>query len=402
MIERETMSKHTVNPDQQRHIQYNTEVQLEQWQYFIGDIFETSDLKYDKYACWEDEPMYDASIHLNIVEPEFVVLLNNNFQRVKQAPSIDFNVGIYKSQLAYTAPFRLLSDEGYKVLTSIIKREFVNCESDQRQPNRIRQIAYRSKWITDFNRCPVVLEFLTKLSGSNEPLMATTLKSNYSHTNISFADPKRNAVQWHLDGTQFVVIILTCDMTNTVGGELQLIEREKQEAFELVAEHNGDIPDRYVQNIDFGGTGSVIFMQGCEIVHRVKSVLSGTEPRITVVNSYMSRNPFVTEKNLYKTLLHEPTWDHEFTLHKAWRAREQLKALMMYNKEWPTKEDLIKRLDLVISELEDCRDLLNGTATDVIGYYDAKEKGIVLCDKKNCEVKTKPIDMEKQACDKED
>ncbi|CAF1015025.1 unnamed protein product [Didymodactylos carnosus] len=389
------MSKQTANSDQQRHIQYNTEnVQPEQWQYFIGDVFETIDLKNDKYPYWEDEPKYNASLHLNIVEPEFVVLLNNNFQHVKQTPTINFEQGIYKSQLAYTAPFRLLSDEGYKVLKSIIKREFVNCESDQRLPNRIRHIGYRSKWIRDFNRCPVVLEFLTKLSGSNEPLMATTLKSSYSHTNIGLADPTKNVDQWHVDSVPYVIIILTCDMTNTIGGELQLIEREKQEALKLVAEYNGDIPDEYVQNIDFGGAGSVIFMQGCEIAHRVKPVLSSTEPRITVVNSYMSRNPFVTEKTRYQTFMHESTCDYEFTLHKAWRAREQLKALMMYDKEWPTKEDLIKRLNLVITELEDCRDLLNGTATDAIGYYDAHKKGMSMYDKSNFKVEKKPINIQ--------
>ena len=143
-------------------------------------------------------------------------------------------------------------------------------------------------------------------------------------------------------------------------------------------------------------------MQGSEIVHRVKPVLSCTEPRITVVNSYMSRNPFVIESNHYTTLLHEPTWDYEFTLHKAWRAREQLKALMMYNKEWPTNEDLIKLLNLVIIELEDCRDLLNGAATDVIGYYDPQDKEIVLHHKTDPQIEKKLNDMKKQACDEED
>ncbi|CAF1447565.1 unnamed protein product [Didymodactylos carnosus] len=388
------MSKHTVNTDQQRHIQYNTDVQPEQWQYFIGDVFDTGDLKNDKYPLVDDEPKYDPSIHLNIVEPEFVVLLNNNFQRVKHAPAIDFEQGVYKSQVAYTAPFRILSDEGYKVLKSIIKREFINCEGDQRQPNRIRHIGYRSKWIRDFNRCPIVLEFLTKLCGSNEPLMATTLKSSYSHTNIGLVDPTKNIDQWHVDSVPYVIIILACDMTNTIGGELQLIEREKQEALKLIAEYNGEIPDEYVQNIDFGGAGSVIFMQGCEIAHRVKPVLAGTEPRLTVVNSYMSRNPFVTEKTRYNTFVYEPTCDYEFTLHKAWRAREQLKALMMYDKDWPSKENLIKRLNLVINELVDCRDLLNGTATDAIGFYDAKKKGMSAYDDTNFKVEKKVVNIQ--------
>ncbi|CAF4538309.1 unnamed protein product, partial [Didymodactylos carnosus] len=109
-----------------RHIQYEELQSEEDWQYFVGDVFESADLQYEAFSMVENEPLYDPQIHLKFTEPDFVVLLNNNFQQVKYI-STDRND---KYPLAYTAPFRILSDEGYSVLKAIIKREFVNCQGD--------------------------------------------------------------------------------------------------------------------------------------------------------------------------------------------------------------------------------------------------------------------------------
>jgi len=109
----------------------------------------------------------------------------------------------------------------------------------------------------------------------------------------------------------------------------------------------------------------------------VNTIISCSEPRVTVVNSYMSRNPFALEKTRYDTFKHELTCDYEFALHKAWRVREQLKSLMLIDNEWPTKEELVDRLQLAIKELTDCKDLIAHTATDSIGYYNEEKKKLV-------------------------
>ncbi|CAF1063314.1 unnamed protein product [Didymodactylos carnosus] len=192
----------------------------------------------------ENEPLYDPQIHLKFTEPDFVVLLNNNFQQEKYI-STDRNDNVKSNK----------------------QTRIVNCQGDLRQPNYIQSIGYRSQWIKDFNRRPVVCDYLSKLCG--EPLMLTILKSTYSHTNIGLVDPDKDVDQGHTDSVPFVIIILTCKMTNTVGGELQLIEREKQEASKLISQYNRNVPDEYVKNIEFDGPGSVIFMQGCAIQHRV-------------------------------------------------------------------------------------------------------------------------------------
>ena len=209
---------------------------------------------------YTDELIYSPDIHLSLTEPDFVVLLDG-FQHVPKAPQLAKPVAATgESQIAYTGPFRLLSDEGYRVLRTILKREMAYQISDVRHPAKIRFSGYRSKWLQDFNRCPRVLEHLSSLTGDVK-LMTTTLQSNYSHTNIGYAGSDK-VDSYHRDSVPYVVILLACDMRETVGGELQLIERNVEEAFRLIEQYQGQLPKELIRTIDYLGTNSCVFMQG--------------------------------------------------------------------------------------------------------------------------------------------
>ena len=68
-------------------------------------------LTYPEFEFALDEPVYDPKIHLSLTEPDFVVLLDG-FLHVPKAPKLDQPAATNgDSQLAYTGPFRLLSDE---------------------------------------------------------------------------------------------------------------------------------------------------------------------------------------------------------------------------------------------------------------------------------------------------
>jgi hypothetical protein len=209
---------------------------------------------------YTNEPIYDPDIHLALTEPDFVVLLDG-FKHVPKAPQLAKPVADNgESQIAYTGPFRLLSDEGYRVLQTILKREMMYQISDARHPAKIRFGGYRSKWLQDFNRCPRVLDHLSRLTGDVQ-LIPTTLQSNYSHINIGYAGADR-VDSYHRDSVPYVVILLACDMSETVGGELQLIERDTEEAFRLIEQYQGQLPKELVRTIDYLGTNSCVFMQG--------------------------------------------------------------------------------------------------------------------------------------------
>ncbi|CAF1237237.1 unnamed protein product [Adineta ricciae] len=319
-----------------------------------------------------DEPIYDPDIHLQLTEPEFVVLLDS-FKHVPKAPQLNKSASpTGQSQLAYTGPFRVLSDEGYRVLHSILQREMAYRISDVRHPAKIRFGAYRSKWLQEFNRCPRIAEHLSRITGDVQ-IMPTTLQSNYSHTNLGYAGFDR-VDQFHRDSVPYVLILLACDMTETIGGELQLIERSPDEAFRLIEQYGGKVPKEFIRTIDYLGTNSCVFMQGSQIVHGVTNVESCKEPRITVVNSYMPTNPFVDDLTRYDTFRKEKTAPLEFAMHKIWRAGAQMFDLGSGKHPWPTPEQVVERLNKSIEELEHCRDLLLEKTTDRIGFYDEKTK----------------------------
>jgi len=207
-----------------------------------------------------DEPVYDPDIHLALTEPDFVVLLDG-FQRVPKAPQLAKPKSINgESQIAYTGPFQLLSDEGYRVLQTILKREMAYRISDARHPAKIRFGGYRSKWLQDFNRCPRILDHLSRITGDVQ-LIPTTLQSSYSHTNIGYTGEDKVDL-FHRDSVPYVVILLASDMTQTIGGELQLIERNPEEAFRLIEQYQGKLPKEFIKTIDYLGPNSCVFMQG--------------------------------------------------------------------------------------------------------------------------------------------
>lgn len=217
-------------------------------------------LSHPKFEIYTDEPVYDPDAHLSLTEPEFVVLLDN-FRHVPKAPKLNRPIASNgDSQLAYTGPFRLLSDEGYRVLLTIIKRESAHQESGTVVKNFIGHCGYRSKWIQDFNRCPRILKHLSDIIGDVR-LLPTAFQSYYSQINVGTAS-ETNVLQFHVDSVPYVAILLACDMSQTIGGELQLIEREQKEAFHLIEQHKGQVPDEYIRTIDYLGTNSCVLMQG--------------------------------------------------------------------------------------------------------------------------------------------
>ncbi len=101
--------------------------------------------------------------------------------------------------------------------------------------------------------------------------------------------------------------------------------------------------------------------------------MQAREPRITLVNSYMPANCFARDRTVYSTFLkYETQAAFEFARGRAWRAAQQLEALV---KQQPYTEDarpLVDHLSRVMSELQMTVDLLQHKIRDTMDYY--KEK----------------------------
>jgi len=321
---------------------------------------------------WE-EPTFDPTIHLAIEPPRSITLLD--FSEVKETPPIKGNA---QSPLAYTSAFRLLSEEGVTVLRRILERNQRLLRTCQRIPSFIRGMAYTSRFIRDLNESPVVLEALSRFAG--QKLLPHYLGMNYSHTNFGRL-PKPGTLlneipvdQWHTDSVPFVLIIILSDLSGMVGGELQCIRRKGRAAgFELIERTQNHVDAADLLNVSYEKKGYALFMQGSEIVHHVTSVQSAIEPRITMVNSYMPANCFADDRTVYATFIDggsEKEAILEFARGRAWRAANQLNALVAQSPYTEDPNPLINHLSRVVSELQMTVDLLSQRANDAIGFYD--------------------------------
>ncbi|UJR24008.1 hypothetical protein I4U23_026973 [Adineta vaga] len=91
-------------------------------------------------------------------------------------------------------------------------------------------------------------------------LVSTAHQSNYSQTNIGYANSGQIDA-FHRVSVPYVVSLLECDMTTTIGGELQLIERDPDEDFRLMKQYQGKLPKDFIQTTDYLGSNSCVFMQ---------------------------------------------------------------------------------------------------------------------------------------------
>ncbi len=89
---------------------------------FIGADLPLPVAQPETFDFSDDEPPFDAALHLAIVEPETVTLLDASVVPVAAIPT----AGAAGSRLAFTCPFKLLSEEGMRVLRHIVSREKVN------------------------------------------------------------------------------------------------------------------------------------------------------------------------------------------------------------------------------------------------------------------------------------
>lgn len=114
------------------------------------------------YCESAESTKFDSSRHLALEAPAYVRTLGG-----KERPfPVDASLAGPEDALAYTAPFRVLSDEGVVALRSIIdSNEKFAGSVPHRIPKCIRGLAYRSDFIRALNFCPELLDHLQGAAG---------------------------------------------------------------------------------------------------------------------------------------------------------------------------------------------------------------------------------------------
>jgi hypothetical protein len=328
---------------------------------------------------------FDADIHLQLEPPAHIKMLSASGK--EQTDCVQFPVPLSKSEkmgqsaraqgtgnqvpftgLAYSAPFRVLSDEGLNVFRQVIaENEQYAGSIPALVPKCIRGLGYRSDFVRELNYCKPLLEHLSHCAGIS--LGPHDMGMNLSQ--INFGEIGGGVVnQWHMDSVPYVIVILLSDATDMEGGEL-LVARlgDPRKAIEMIRAET--IDPALIDKVNYPGAGYAIFMQGAEIAHAVTPVLRAKEPRLTCVNSYQSLNPFGKDHTVYSTFT---TMDgdahvYEFGRHVAWRVQGQLDYLMNEVQNGQKGHEEVKAiLENSAAELQRAADLVSGRIQDERPY----------------------------------
>lgn len=315
-----------------------------------------------------EDVKFDASKHLCFEDPEYVV--NMNFERI---PFDSWKTN-KTEELAFTSPFRILTDEGIQEIKKIIKSyendPYIN-QSNDRHPLCMRGLSRVSTFIRDLNRCSIIDDRLSIFA--HDPVCAHGMTFNYSQINVGKIGSDRPVDMWHVDSVDYVLVIILSDMEGAEGGELQVATQNRDSALNILRK-KGRLDNTECMTVKYPGAGYAIFMQGSKILHHVTAVKSAKEPRMSLVNSYMTRNVFKPDMTRYRLFQESDSKDIsglDFARQKAWRVGGMMKYIVEevnYGDEFA----YLSAIEKAIEELTDAREILKGVKDDRLGYFDEK------------------------------
>ena len=153
---------------------------------------------------WDEESVkFDPKIHMQYEPPSFVVDLA--FQK-RQYP---LNPKESYPGLAFTAPFRILSAEGVKVLRDIVDKHLENPmvkQSDSRTPHCLRGLGYVSRFVRDLNLSCEMIDLLGNFA--KDKLAPHTMPMNYSQINVGKIGGDRPVDSWYATSLNQILLFL--------------------------------------------------------------------------------------------------------------------------------------------------------------------------------------------------
>jgi len=321
----------------------------------------------------EADPTWDPALHLQVEPPKTILSSDFVEHRFPFSESLKERGGF---SLGYTQPFRLLSNEGVNALEAVIKANECFARSTERIPKCLRGLGYRSSFVRNLNQDSKITDLLSKFAG--KPVAPHGMHMNMSHVN--FGRPvKRGETpaivdQWHVDSVDFVLIIIVSDVSECVGGDFEVLHKQGvRDNQDFTTNGVDDSMKHLVRTIKCPAKGHAIFMQGSQVLHRVTPVLEALGPRISVVNSYMSRNVFDADYTRLHTFKTDPEhiYNVEYARHQAWKVQGMMRYIEGI--KWGTpKEELAHVMRDASKILEKTARLLNEEEDDLLAWVKAE------------------------------
>lgn len=325
-------------------------------------------------AYQEVEECFDERIHLDIHPPNYIIDLN--FQLVAfpycNRDKDDF-VG-----LAYSLPFKLLSNRGIDRIKHIIKKN-TNLAKQNERNNNIRGLGYISKFIRDFSYSEKILTLFSEIART--PLCLHNCFMNIAQINIGKMGSVRAVDEWHTDSVDYVMVLILSNTTAMIGGELQILQLSDANGNIFKDLKVNGIPREKIKNINFPEAGYCMLMQGSLIMHSVTPVSKSIEPRMSLINSYITTDVFKPDRTRLSTFRDqskdpENIANLEYARHVAWRTRGQLQYVLdNMNYARNNVNDISIIFNNVIQELKNSEEIITKQKkSDLQGFIKIKSK----------------------------
>ena len=297
------------------------------------------------YEWFDDEPTFDPGLHLQLEEPDEVIMLSDLGYDQDE-------IATKATAVAASSPFRMLSDEGAAVMLSVARRLRAFARPAGNRIERMtRSGCYRSRWLRDLCTSQQVSDHLQRIYGTAiapHPMPVHLGHINYEPSRIEAAIDK-----WHHDTIPLDYVMTVTDPATVPGGRFEYFLGTKHEAADLAAQDRTPPPERTAAP-GFAGSGYAIALHGDMVVHRAAPLMKLTE-RIAMVNGYVALDTAVDEQSRTADLIivddHEALWT-EWAKMAAWRSQGRLRDLIEDLEFTSDRDAVMSQLELAVADVQ--------------------------------------------------
>ena len=297
------------------------------------------------YEWFDDEATFDPELHLQLEEPDEVLMLSDLGYDQDE-------IAAKATPVAASSPFRMLSDEGAAVMLSVARRLRAFARPAGNRIERMtRSGCYRSRWLRDLCTSQEVSDHLQRIYGTAvapHPMPVHLGHINYEPSRIKAAIDK-----WHHDTIPLDYVMAVTDPATVPGGRFEYFLGTKHEAADLAAQDRTPPPERTAAP-GFAGSGYAIALHGDMVVHRAAPLMKLKE-RISMVNGYVALDTTVDEQARTADLIivddHEALWT-EWAKMAAWRSQGRLRDLIENLEFTSDRDTVVSQLESAVGDVQ--------------------------------------------------
>ena len=315
------------------------------------------------YSWFEDEPRFDPSKHLALEKPKQIRYLDEFGYSEEE-------IKTKATPFAVSAPFRILSEEGARVMLNVtrsLRQHAISCE---RIENMVRSGCYRSRFLRDLCIDPSVTELMCDIYQVD--VAPHTMPVHLGHLNFAPDDINQAVDKWHHDTLPLDYVMMVTDPATLTGGQFEYFVGTKHEMARFFAEKGKTPPRERVEAPNFPGPGYTIALHGDMIVHRAAALQKPGE-RITMVNGYISMNTAADDQHRHKDLMlvDDPECLYaEWAKHAAWRAQGRLDKLINELSFTSDREAISAALEHAVQDVSDAITAMRDQSEHHMHHYE--------------------------------